>query len=61
MNDDYKTYVNDMWRKNCIERDAWGQPVYTRDEYENQNLEFLKDQFYVSTMGEKKWVDGKYQ
>lgn len=61
MSDEYKNYVNDMWRRNCIERDAWGQPVYTREHYEKENAEFLKDQFYVITMGDKKWVDGKYK
>tara|TARA_B110000977_G_C10880449_1_gene417278 strand:- start:152 stop:331 length:180 start_codon:yes stop_codon:yes gene_type:complete len=56
-----KNFVNDMWRKNCIERDAWGQPVYTREEYERLNQAFLEEEFYTATMGDKKWIDGEYK
>jgi len=51
----YRSYVHQMWMKNCEERAAWSQPRLNKEEYEKANGDFLEDNFYLTEMGNKVW------
>jgi len=39
----FDIFANEMYQENCIERDAYGEPLLTLDEYIEKNMEFLLD------------------
>jgi len=38
-------WATTMWHKNCVERDTFGDPRVTLEEYIENNLNFLKDMY----------------
>ncbi len=60
MTEEYDLYVHQMWIKNCVERDNWAQDIYSKQEYIERNAQFLKDNYYISEMGDKVWNGEEY-
>ena len=46
MGDEYEMYVHRKWIENCLERDAWGEPVLQKADYVSENIEWLRNSFY---------------
>ena len=51
----YNLFVHQMWIKNCIEREYWGQPTLTKEEYTIQNSTFLEDSYWLQEVGSLVW------
>ena len=60
MSEEYEAYVHKMWINNCVERDSYSQDVYSKQEYIQRNAQFLKDNFYITEMGNKVWNGKEY-
>ena len=41
----FETYCQEMYQENCVERDAYGEPILSYDEYIVKNRQFLLDNF----------------
>jgi len=52
---DYIQFVRNMWLDNCEERDAFNDPHLSLHEYEQNNITFLEDCFYMKEYGGKVW------
>jgi hypothetical protein len=39
----FEIFANEMYQENCIERESYGEPILTLDEYIEKNIEFLLD------------------
>lgn len=56
----YDLFVHQMWSKNCIEREGWGQPSLTKKEYVSQNSTFLEDKYWMQEVGSMVWSEKKH-
>ena len=41
----FEVYCREMYQENCVERDAYGEPILSYDEYVEKNRQFLLDNF----------------
>lgn len=39
----FEIFANEMYQENCIEREAYGEPILKLDEYIEKNMKFLLD------------------
>lgn len=39
----FEIFANEMYQENCIEREAYGEPILPLDEYIEKNMKFLLD------------------
>ena len=39
----FEIFANEMYQENCIEREAYGEPILELDEYIEKNMKFLLD------------------
>jgi len=39
----FDIFANEMYQNNCVEREAYGDPILTYDEYIEKNMQFLLD------------------
>jgi uncharacterized protein YozE (UPF0346 family) len=39
----FEIFANEMYQENCIERESYGEPFLTLDEYIEKNMKFLLD------------------
>ena len=41
----FEAYCREMYQENCVERDAYGEPILSYEEYIAKNRKFLRDNF----------------
>lgn len=41
----FETYCREMYQENCVERDAYGEPILSYEEYVEKNMNFLLDNY----------------
>ena len=59
MQDNYNDWVHLMWVDNCNERDDWSMKRLSKEEYIQNNRDFLENEFCLHVYGEQK-KKGKY-
>ena len=59
MLDKFNSWCHLMWVDNCNERDTWNMERLSKEEYLQNNKDFLENEFCLYIYGEKK-VEGKY-
>lgn len=42
---EFETYCREMYQENCLERDAYNEPLLSYAEYVEKNHKFLLDNF----------------
>jgi len=56
----YNHFVHEMWNANTEERQAYGEPILSKEEYILENNTFLEDTFWINQYGDKVWDGEKY-
>ncbi len=58
---DYEHYLHQKFLENREERFTYGEPILSKEKYLLENEEFLKEQYWDESWGDKVWRNHEYQ